>query len=119
MYKEINLTITEHSYLKELAEFNKETLIKDFAKVVQLKWDKDALQCPVRKKLYAMYVKEVASIAKARGHTLESRKELLKDWVNWQKEKKPELFNKIGWYDLNIARVLEETKEVGKDVGTS
>ena len=37
MYKEINLTITEHSYLKELTEFNKETLVKDFAKVVQLK----------------------------------------------------------------------------------
>lgn len=33
-------------------------------------------------------------------------------------EKKPELFGKVGWYDLNRARVVEEAKGVGKDVGT-
>ena len=103
MFKEINLGIIEHSYINELTEFKKEVLIKDFAKVVQLRWVEDAKQCLIRKRLYHMYVKEVACIAKASGHTLESRKELLKDWVERQKEKKPELFSKIGWWDLKVA----------------
>jgi hypothetical protein len=107
MLEEIKLTITEHSYLKELTEFNKETLVKDFAKVVQLKWVKDAVQCPVRKRIYHMYVKEVACIANASGHTLESRKELLKDWIERQKVKKPELFGLVGWYDAKGMKELE------------
>jgi hypothetical protein len=46
-----------------------------------------------------MYVKEVACIVKHTEYSFEEKKEMLKDWVERQKEKKPELFIKVGWYD--------------------
>ena len=38
MYKEINLVITENSYLKSLESFNVAKLKQDYAKVVQINW---------------------------------------------------------------------------------
>jgi hypothetical protein len=104
MYKEINLVITENSYLKSLESFEVIKLKQDYAKVVQMKWSNNLEEDDLRKNIYKLYMKEVGCIGKARGHTLESRKEALVAWVERIRRKYPELFNDIGWWDLKVGK---------------
>jgi len=106
MYKEINLVITENSYLKSLESFNVELLRKDCAKVLQMKWSNDTL-CPIRIAVLKLYAKEVIRLGKLKKITNEEKKVKLIEWLEEVKGKRPELFNEIGWWDLKVGKEFE------------
>jgi hypothetical protein len=97
------LTIIHDGYIKEIVEFNEKKLIKDSAKILQLVYIKESVVEGIRKFILIMYLNEVKRLAKLKKPTLEEKKETLILFVSALREKFPEEFNEIGWWDLKVA----------------
>ena len=97
------LTIIHDGYIKELVEFNEKKLIKDSAKILQLVYIKESVVVGARKWILMMYLGEVKRLARLKKPTLEEKKETLVLFISKLKERFPEEFNEIGWWDLKVA----------------
>jgi hypothetical protein len=97
------LTIIHDSYIKEIVEFNEKKLIKDSAKILQLVYIKETVVEGVRKYILTMYLWQVKRLVRLKKPTLEEKKETLILFISKLKEKFPEEFTEIGWWDLKVA----------------
>jgi hypothetical protein len=103
--RKILFEVNQYSYLDSLKKFEVRKLQDNATKVLQMKYEAEI--SVLSKMIYEWYKAQVYLLYHTKGLTLEEKKLKLVDWVDKAKERFPDRFSKIGWYDLQSMRVVE------------
>ena len=88
-------------YLKGLTEFTEETVILNDSKILQMTYDRKGNW--LRSFILTSYKKEAKRLIKLKRPTIEEKKQMLLEYVLRFREKYPMEFNKVGWWDREVA----------------
>ena len=89
-------------WLKSLTEFNKETIRDNDSKILQMTYNRT--NSVIRSFILTSYTKEANRLIAMKRPTLEQKKGILLAFVGKLKEKFPEEFAEVGWYDLKVGK---------------
>jgi hypothetical protein len=95
------IEVEANVWLKSLTEFTKETVRVNDGKILQMTYDRN--NSVVRSLILTSYTKEANRLIVMKRPTLEAKKAILLEFVGKLKEKFPEEFTEIGWWDLKVA----------------
>lgn len=102
MKRNDSIEVEADVWLKGLTEFTKETVRVNDSKILQMTYDRKG--SAERSFILTYYTKEANRLIALKRPTLEQKKLMLLEFVGKLKERFPEEFAKVGWYDLKVAK---------------